>query len=200
MENPESHLSKKAIKDYKLLIEAKQGNQKAFERILKRYKDAIFYTLLEKTKNYTDAEELTYEALLKAFTNLHQYSEKYSFSTWLFKIAENTCRDFFRKKKKEMLSVDKLQKTIEKSDFISLNESVSSPEERIIEKQQLDKMKIEMEKLNEKYKMLIKLRYFREYTYKEIAEELDIPIGTVKTQLHRAKKMLLRNIQNNAID
>jgi len=99
MESEGIKLSEKALQDYELVKKALKGDEKAFARLLSRYKDTIYFMLLKMLNNRSDAEDLTLEAFGKAFKNLHQYSPTYAFSTWLFKIASNNCIDFLRKKK-----------------------------------------------------------------------------------------------------
>ena len=94
MESEGLKLSEKALQDYELVKKALQGDEKAFARLLSRYKDTIYFMLLKMLNNRSDAEDLTLEAFGKAFKNLHQYSPTYAFSTWLFKIASNNCIDF----------------------------------------------------------------------------------------------------------
>ncbi len=98
MEEQNLKLSEKARQDYVLVKAALSGDEKAFARLLSRYKDSIYFMLLKMVNNRSDAEDLTLEAFGKAFKNLHQYSPTYAFSTWLFKIASNNCIDFLRKK------------------------------------------------------------------------------------------------------
>ena len=90
MEDRKLNLSDKALEDFELVQNALKGDEKAFTRLLSRYRDAIFFMLLKMVNNKNDAEDLTLEAFGKAFRNLHQYSPTYAFSTWLFKIASNT--------------------------------------------------------------------------------------------------------------
>ena len=88
------NLSEKGRHDYKLVLLAIKGDQKAYAELLDRYKDAIYYMLLKMVNNKSDAEDLTIEAFGKAFKNIEQYTPNYAFSTWLFKIATNNCIDF----------------------------------------------------------------------------------------------------------
>src|SRR6056297_3766790 len=99
-------LSEKARQDYELVQLALRGDEKAFTRLLSRYKDAIYFMLLKMVNNRNDAEDLTLEAFGKAFKNIHQYSPTYAFSTWLFKIASNNCIDFLRRKKGTYIAID----------------------------------------------------------------------------------------------
>src|SRR5512142_532602 len=100
------NLSDKAQYDYELVLQAMEGDQKAYAELLGRYRDAIYFMLLKMVNNSSDAEDLTIEAFGKAFKNINQYTPNYAFSTWLFKIATNNCIDFIRKKKPNNISLD----------------------------------------------------------------------------------------------
>jgi len=142
------------------------------------------------------ADDLTIEAFGKAFRNLHQYAPDYAFSTWLFKIATNNCIDFIRRKK-EALSLDR---TFENSDGDEMSFEPKSdflnPEEKTIKKQKIKLIRAVVDKLQPRYKTLVELRYFEEKSYEEIAQELDLPIGTVKAQLFRARDLLYQTLRN----
>ena len=147
--------------------------------------------------NKFDAEDLTIEAFGKAFKRLNQYIPNFAFSTWLFKIATNNCIDFIRKKKASTLSIDKPYEGEEGGEMsIDLESKMLDPEEKIMKKQKIELMHDVVDKLKPRYKELIELRYFKEYSYEEIANYLDIPIGTVKAQLFRAREFL-SNIMRN---
>jgi len=189
-----SNLSDNAKKDLMHVRAAMNGSQKAFEKLFLRYKDAIFYFLLKTVNNRTDAEDLTLECFGKAFRSIDQYSTKYAFSTWLFRIASNTGIDFIRKRKKNII---KLETKEESNMDMPLYESNSpSPEQQIINKQNAKFMRREVSQLKDRYRVLIELRYFKEYSYEEIASEMNLPIGTIKAQLFRARKLLFYNIKD----
>jgi RNA polymerase sigma-70 factor (ECF subfamily) len=186
------HLSEKARYDHQLVQKAVQeGDQKAYAELMDRYRDSIYYMLLKMVNNRDDAEDLTVEAFGKAFKRLHQYTPDYAFSTWLFKIASNNCIDFIRKKKKNLYSIDNEQEN-EEGDQIAIDIKASNldPEEKVMKKQKIDRMREVVDQLKPKYRQLVKLRYFEEYSYDEIADELDLPLGTVKAQLYRAREFL----------
>jgi len=195
--NRNSNLSDNAKIDLLNVQAAMKGNQKAFEKLFLRYKDAIFYFLLRIVNNRTDAEDLTLECFGKAFRNINQYSTKYAFSTWLFRIASNTSIDFIRKKKKNII---KLETKDESNMDLPLYESKTpSPEQQIINKQNAKYMRQKVSQLKDRYRILIELRYFKEYSYEEIAQEMNLPIGTIKAQLFRARKLLFMNIKNDEL-
>ena len=148
--------------------------------------------------NRDDADDLTIEAFGKAFKNIRQYTPDYAFSTWLFKIATNNCIDFIRKKKKQMLSIDKGIETDDGGELlIDIKSDRLDPEESMMKKQKVLMMRDVVEKLKPRYKNLVELRYFQELSYEEIAEQLNLPLGTVKAQLFRAREFLYQIMKNS---
>lgn len=194
-----SQLTHKAQRDYDLVLEAIKGSQDAYAELMKNYKDSLYFMLLKMTNNDTDAEDLTIEAFGKAFKNIGSYSPKYAFSTWLFKIATNNAIDFIRKKKQRTLSIDKPYTDLEDSSSMSQNieAEVLDPEEAFIKEQKIELMRGIVEKLKPHYRTLIELRYFKEYSYDEIGQELDLPLGTVKAQLYRAREFLYNVLKDS---
>lgn len=191
-------LSDKARQDYELVKAALAGDDKAFARLLNRYKDAIYFMLLKMVNNRSDAEDLTLEAFGKAFKSLHQYSPTYAFSTWLFKIASNNCIDFLRKKKGVHVPIENNGQD-DNSETIKLRSKDPDPEEKLIRQQKAILLRRVVRKLKPRYQILVELRYFREFSYEEIAKELDLPLGTVKAQLFRAREMLFKMIESTEI-
>ena len=192
------NLSLKAQKDIELVEKARNGDQLAYGELLGRYRDAIYFMLLKMVNSPVDAEDLTIEAFGKAFKNIDQYTPNFAFSTWLFKIATNNCIDFIRKKRTSHVSLDQ---TMDGEDSLSPSSLIQSdsldPESTLINKQKIKHMRKIVSRLKPRYRKLVELRYFKEYSYDEIASELDIPIGTVKAQLFRARELLL-NILNRS--
>ena len=182
-------LSDKAKGDLLLVDEARKGNEKAFATLMNRYRDSIYYMLLKMVNNASDAEDLTIEAFGKAFRNIDSYTPKFAFSTWLFKIATNNCVDFIRKKQVSPTPLDHLQDSLDNV-TVNIQSDLPDPEESLINNQKITALKDIVSQLKPRYKALIELRYYKEYSYEEIASELKIPIGTVKAQLYRAKTML----------
>lgn len=196
--NPE--LSDKAQYDFLLVEAALTGEEKAFAKLMSRYKDAIYFMLLKMVNNKNDAEDLTIEAFGKAFKNLHQYSPNYAFSTWLFKIATNNCIDFLRKRRGVYVSIENNQENGDNDSPIKLRSTEPNPEEKLIRIQKAILMRRIVHRLKPRYRILVELRYFREYSYEEIAKELNLPLGTVKAQLFRAREMLFKMIESTEID
>lgn len=193
-----NNLSEKAKIDLALIEEAKQGNQAAYAKLMEKYKSTVYFMMLKMVKNDEDAEDLTIEAFGKAFNSIHNYQPKYAFSTWLFKIASNNGIDFIRKKKVYFSSLDD---QVKNEDGISFSVEVASnsldPEESIMKSQKIKLMREVVKQLKPRYQTLIEKRYFQELTYEEIAEELDLPLGTVKAQLFRAREFLADIMKNS---
>ena len=200
MESEGIKLSEKALQDYELVQKALKGDEKAFARLLIRYKDTIYFMLLKMLNNRSDAEDLTLEAFGKAFKNLHQYSPTYAFSTWLFKIASNNCVDFLRKKKGVIISIENEKEQLEINETIKLKSKDLDPEERLIKKQKAILLRKVVRQLKPHYQTLVELRYFNEFSYEEISKELNLPLGTVKAQLFRARQMLFKLIESTEMN
>lgn len=194
-----ANLSEKAVYDYQLVLKARDhGDQNAYAELMDRYRDSIYFMLLKMVNNKDDADDLTIEAFGKAFNKMHQYTPNYAFSTWLFKIASNNCIDFIRKKKKQTYSLDKGFEGSDGSEIvIEVKANVLDPEENYIKKQKNRLMREVVEKLKPRYRTLVELRYFKEYSYEEISQELELPLGTVKAQLFRAREFLYNIMKNS---
>ena len=195
---PSPNLSDKALYDYNLVRDAIDNkSERAYAELMERYRDSIYFMLLKMVNSKDDADDLTIEAFGKAFKKLEQYTPNYAFSTWLFKIASNNCIDFIRKKKKHTFS---LNRTIEGDEGGEMELDIKSdeldPEEVMMKEQKIEMMHNVVDKLKPRYKTLVELRYFKEFSYEEIATELDIPIGTVKAQLFRAREFLFQIMKN----
>jgi RNA polymerase sigma-70 factor, ECF subfamily len=182
-------LSEKARNDLVLVDMAKTGDEKAFASLMNRYRDSIYFLLLKMVSNTSDAEDLTIEAFGKAFRNLDSFTPDFAFSTWLFKIATNNCIDFIRKKQTSPSPIDQLQDDLD-SLTVNIQSDLPDPEESLINDQKIAVLRGIVNQLKPRYRRLIELRYYKEYSYEEIARALELPIGTVKAQLFRAKSLL----------
>jgi RNA polymerase sigma-70 factor (ECF subfamily) len=192
------HLSEKGKKDLALVERAKEGDQSAYAELMERYREPVYFMLLKMIKNNDDAEDLTIEAFGKAFNRIKQYSPSYAFSTWLFKIASNNCIDFIRKKRIHVTSMDHAYADDNGDSVgIQVESEGMDPEEVIIKKQKVKMMREVVSQLKPRYRELIEKRYFQELSYDEIAVEMDLPLGTVKAQLFRAREFMANLMKNS---
>lgn len=191
--------TEKVQRDLALIKRASDGDQRAYAELMSYYREPLYYMLLKMCNNPYDAEDLTIEAFGKAFRYLDKYSENYAFSTWLFKIAANNCVDFLRKKNKQPMCIDSDLQDFAANYGGHPDKDQILPEDTIIEKQRVKMMHWAVAQLRPKYRTLVELRYFEEYSYEEIAQELNISLSNVKIQLFRAKDMLaaiMKNVKN----
>ena len=131
------------------------------------------------------------------FENIDKYKPDFAFSTWLFRIATNNCIDFIRKKKLDTMSISNTFKDDHGDNVdIDIKDANLNPQEEAIKSEKVDIIQTIVTKLPPKYQVLVKLRYFEELSYEEIAVELDAPLGTVKAQLHRARELLFDLIKH----
>jgi len=193
------HLTDKGQRDYRLVqLALREGDQKAYAELLNNYRDSLYFMMLKMTGNPADAEDLTIEAFGKAFRNLPQYTPDYAFSTWLFKIGANNCIDFLRKSRRIQFTDLEGGDEEDPSAYPSnLPANTPDPEEHVIEKQKIQLMHVIVEKLKPHYRQLIEMRYFKEWSYEEIASSLDLPLGTVKAQLFRARDLLYQILKDS---
>jgi len=196
----DTNLSVKAVYDYNLIRAAlDKGDQKAYAELMGRYHDSVYFMLLKMVNNKDDADDLTIEAFGKAFKRLNQYTPTYAFSTWLFKIASNNCIDFIRRKKMVMFSIDKKFENSEGAEMgMDIKADGLNPEEHMVKKQKVKHMRDIVEKLKPRYRLLVEMRYFDELSYEEIAEKLELPLGTVKAQLFRAREFLANILKTSS--
>jgi RNA polymerase sigma factor (sigma-70 family) len=196
------NFSDNARQDAELILAARTGVENAFAQLMKRYKDALYYMLLKMVNNKTDAEDLTIEAFGKAFININQYEPRFAFSTWLFSIASNNAIDHLRKKRIAVIPLEPLVEN-EINIGIDYNSNVhtdsDNPEEAFIRKQNARLLRMAVSSLKPRYRTLIEMRYLQEYSYSEISEKLNLPLGTVKVQLFRSREILFDLLKNNEI-
>lgn len=184
--------SEKALQDFQLIDQAvNENDEQAFAMLMDRYKKPVYHMILKMIRNVDDAEDLTIEAFAKAFKNLYKFKKDYTFSTWLFRIATNNSIDFIRKKKLDTTSLNTAYQDDSGADVtMDVKDKNLNPQEEAIKAQKIELIQLFVTKLPAKYQRLVRLRYFSELSYEEIAKELEAPLGTVKAQLHRARELL----------
>ncbi len=197
MEDVESRFSPKALEDFKLIDMAVDGDEKSYAKLLNRYRKPVYHVILKMVRNVDDAEDLTIESFAKAFRSLHKFKKDFTFSTWLFRIATNNTIDFIRKRKLNTMSIENTY-TNDNGDSVSIDvEDMNlNPQEETIKLQKEEIIQVFVGMLPAKYQKLVRLRYFHELSYEEIAKELEAPLGTVKAQLHRARELMYELVKN----
>ncbi len=188
--------SKSKIEDVALIDEALSGDQAAFEKLMNKYYQHIYNLIFKMIFRKEDVEDLTQEAFIKAFNSLENFDRQFAFSTWLYKIATNNCIDYLRKKKLSTFSIDKEIQS-EDSDFkFEIPDTEYIPDNKIIEEQRKKIIDEALERLPEKYHRVIVLSHKKEMEYEEIAEKLELPLGTVKAHIFRGRELLNKYLKN----
>lgn len=179
----------------KLISEAKKGNQSAFKALLNLYWNDVFTFQISRLNDENHAEDITIQTFSRAFDKLELYNEEHNFKTWLLTISKNLHIDEMRKKKTETYSIEDIP-----HNKYDVSDDAPSPEDKLIIEQNLAQLLTYIKRLKPHYQKVINLRYFQEFSYKEISEELDEPINNVKVKLLRAKKLLSEIIKNSIDD
>jgi RNA polymerase sigma factor (sigma-70 family) len=180
--------SSRVDQEYQMVQSAIQGSRRAYEQLVNRYKMVVYYHLIKMSFSHEDAEDLTQETFLKAFDKLESYEPHFAFSTWLFRIAINNGIDRIRRKRVLYTNFDPQESS--SSLHEKLGQSHDTPEEQMISDQRRELVRSVIRKLDVKYQLMIELRFYEEKSYDDIANELGLPLGTVKAQIHRAKELL----------
>lgn len=174
----------------------KNGDQSAFAEIVEFYKDKVFQISYRMLGNRHEAEDIAQEAFIRAYVNIHSYDMNKKFSTWLYRIATNLSIDRIRKKKPDYY----LDAEIAGSDGLTMYSQVAAdaalPEDELETMELQEQIQAEILKLPEKYRSVIVLKYIEEFSLKEIGEILDLPIGTVKTRIHRGREALRNQLRH----
>ena len=188
--------SQSSLQDEKYVEDALKGDQRAYQKLTEKYRRPLQYHVNKMVKESEQVEDLVQEAFIKAFKNLDSYNSSYAFSTWLYRITTNHTIDYLRKKKLKTTSIDKPIKTREGEMSFELPDEHAETDRKIIRKQRKKIITHAIENLPEKYRQVIEMRHIEELSYQEIADELDLPLGTVKAHIFRAREMLYKALKD----
>lgn len=172
-----------ALTDAALVARVLEGDTRAFDHLFNRYVGSLRQIYLQRMGGKADdLDDLVQDIFVKAYVNLHSYNSAYTFGQWIYTIARNTFIDYVRKRRED-LPID--------GDWVRQSASMTpDPEEKLVRAQQRLRLEATLERMSPKYRRLIELRFYKDLSYEEISDELQVPIGTVKTQIHRARTRL----------
>jgi RNA polymerase sigma factor (sigma-70 family) len=182
--------------DKELIVLARKGDEKAYRTLLTKYERAVFNICLKMVRNREEARDLSQEAFMKVFSMLDRYNPAYAFSNWLFKITSNLCIDSMRKRRVYTFPMDEpIQGS--KGEFERQYASPGdAPDKTLAKKERMSLLAQAINSLPDHYRIMIVLRHQQDLSYEEIAETLNVPLGTVKARIHRAREMLKSRLEN----
>ena len=181
--------------DRELIARARKGDEGAYRTLLDKYDRPVYNICLRMCRNTEEARDLAQDAFVKVFGMLERYDARYAFSSWLFKITYNLCIDSMRKRQIDTTSMD-APVSGETGEFQRQFESpTDDPEKVMMKKEKMGLLMEGIESLPEHYRIMILLRHQEDLSYEEIAETLEVPLGTVKARIHRAREMLKAKLQ-----
>ena len=181
--------------DYDLIRRAIDNDQSAYKELLDKYRQRVYYLVRKMIFDAEEADDLTQEAFIKAFNNLKSFNFEFAFSTWLFKIASNNCIDYLRKKRLKTYSMNTPVKQKDGETQQEYPDSNPNVEKRMIQEETSKQIKNAIASLPEKYQQAIIMRHTEEKSYEEISEILELPLGTVKARIFRARELLNKSLR-----
>ena len=173
-------------------LAAGQQNQAAYIVLYTKYNAGVKAHISRYITQKEDIEDICLESFQKAFSQIRTYNPEYKFSTWIYRIARNTAFDHISRKDREKNNMPVTSINDSMAEMNEIPAATHNPEDAIITQQEYDKWLTNIEKLKEEYRVVARLNLIDNFGYKEIADELDIPINTVKTRIRRAKALLLK--------
>lgn len=182
--------------DAELIGRAVEGDQQAFSQLRQKYYPTIAGLIRRMMRNSDDVEDLIQETFVKAFNAITTFNHDYAFSTWLYRIASNHCIDFLRKKRLKTFSIDQPLETSDGELQYEISDSTWLPDTDMHNKEKTALLQNAIQDLPDKYRKVIELRHTDELDYQEIANQLNLPLGTVKAHLFRAREMLYKKLKN----
>lgn len=162
---------------------------------MRKHHNAIAHLIMRVVGNQGDVEDLAQESFIKAFNSLPSFNAEFAFSTWLYKIATNNCIDYLRKRKLKTFSIDRPIGSEDGQQQYEIPDDSHTPDRQILRDQQTSAIRVAIDSLPEKYRLVIVMRHQEERSYEEIAEELALPLGTVKAHIFRAREMLYKQLR-----
>lgn len=192
----EEERQRRAGEDAVLVKRAVSGDEKAFKSIMKRYKNPVAQIIYKLVRDRNHLEDLTQEVFIKAFQHLGDFDYEHQFASWLFKITNNHCIDYIRKKRLRVYSIDDQVKTEDGEIGYEIPDSTYEPDLNLLREQKSKLIRSAIEALPKKYREVILLRHQEELSYEEIANETGLPVNTIKVQLFRARELMYKFLKD----
>jgi RNA polymerase sigma-70 factor (ECF subfamily) len=179
---------------------AQQGREPAFRELVRRYERPVFSLVFRMVRDTATAEDLAQDTFIKVLNHIDKYNPEFKFSSWLFKIANNVAIDFLRKRRLDTISMDGSPNASTASDIEATSFDIADGSESALDEMEAKELGSAIERaigaLRPEYRSCIMLRHVEGRSYEEIAATLDLPLGTVKTYIHRARHQLRESLEH----
>jgi RNA polymerase sigma-70 factor (ECF subfamily) len=179
--------------DEALLMRARNGDREAFGELVSRHQRRL-WLVCRQYLGPDGADGAAQDSLVKAYTSLSSFDGRAAFTTWLTRIAINTCLDLLRRRRREGVRITSSAEAEDEGGMVSVPDGQADPEARAMQRQAVTRLVALEAKLPERQREIFRLRFYAEMELEEIADTLEVHIGTVKTQLHRAVHRLRREM------
>ena len=176
--------------DLRLVRRCKRGDEAAFAELLARYRQPIYGLCLRMVRDREQARDLAQEVFIKVFSLLDRYDEQYAFASWLFRIASNHCIDYLRRNRLRFISLDGLTGPDGEAREMPVPDRAPLPDRQLAGREAIAKVEEIIDELPPHYRLMIQLRHGEDMSYEQIAQVLDMPLGTVKARIHRARALI----------
>ena len=186
----DSHLVRRCLKN----------DQKAFAQLLEKYRRPVYGIVRRMIPNDEEARDLAQEAFIRAFRNLDKFDPNRSFSSWLFRIATNLCIDTYRRRKLDTVPMVHAGRDGEDERSWDATDEGPNPADRFSDRERARKLLEVIQSLPPMYRAVILLRHQEDLSYDEIAETLELPLGTIKARIHRAHRLLKEKLTRQGFD
>jgi RNA polymerase sigma-70 factor (ECF subfamily) len=197
---PPTRLELENLPDADVVTLAQQGREDAFREIIRRYERPVFSLVYRMVRDRETAEDLAQDAFIRVLNNLDKYRPEFKLSSWLFKIANNVAIDALRKKQLDTVSMHGAPNAATAQEVEATSIDVESGGENALDEIEAKELGSAIERaiaqLRPEYRACIMLRHVEGRSYEEIATTLDLPLGTVKTYIHRARHELREALQH----
>lgn len=183
-----------ALTDQEVVLSARAGRETAYRELVRRYERPVFSLIYRMVRDRELAEDLAQETFVKVLNAIASYKPEYKFSSWVFKIANNTAIDHLRRRELETLSIEgsphAMTPEAVEATALQLGSSDPSPLDDLEARELGTAIESAIQTLRPEYRNCILLRHVEGRSYEEIAEMMELPLGTVKTYIHRARAEL----------
>ncbi len=181
--------------DLEVITRILDGDTAAFAIIQKKYMGLVTSLIRRMIKVEEDVQDLAQETFIKAYNALSTYQSSYSFAAWLYRIASNNCIDFHRKRKVQHISLNQKFGDGEEEEM-EIEDQSYTPDTGIMNEEKRQALLNALNSLPENYRLIMQLRHDEDLDYNEIAERMNIPLGTVKAHLFRARKLMFDELKS----